>query len=165
MAPRPSSASIGSRPSWGVLNLRTPVGQYAGRYAAFCPPEGRSSRWKRPWLAENAQRHIEGDAEVGLVDDLTDPEVAGQAAEDVGILAAQRVVCRQPQDRVPDRIAGVLHQIWAQGADRVVALGVAARLKRGCRSDEVVAPRPKRGAFDHPKSEGDGHGAFEHRNA
>jgi len=77
-----------------VLTLRTPVGQYAARYVALLPLKERSSRSRprRVYLVEDAQRQVEGDPEIGLVDDLADPEIAGQAAQDVRVLAAQLVV-------------------------------------------------------------------------
>src|SRR5205807_3421924 len=51
-------------------------------------------------LAEYAQRQVEGDAPVRLVDDLADAQVPGQAAEDVSVLPAQPVVLGQPVDGV-----------------------------------------------------------------
>ena len=105
------------------------------------------------YLLEDAQGHIEGNPEVRLVHDLADAEVARQAAKDVGVLAAEAVIGGQSADRVAHGVLGVLHQVWAQGADRVVALLVAARLKGRSRGQEVVAPGPERGTFDHSKPE------------
>src|SRR3989442_5478043 len=51
MAPRPSSASIGYRPSCVVLTFGSGGTQYAGR----CPA---------PDLVEDAQRQVEGDPEI-----------------------------------------------------------------------------------------------------
>src|ERR1700704_4536073 len=80
MAPRPSSASIGYRPSCVVLTFGSGETQYARRCGAFRPVWGYIER--RPSaLAEDAQRHVERDAEVGLVDDLADPQVPGLAAQ------------------------------------------------------------------------------------
>src|SRR5712692_570440 len=139
MAPRPSSASIGYRPSCVVLTARGT--QYGRRYPANLPFTG--ARDRLPALAEDAQRQVEGNSEVGLVHDLADPKVAGQAAQDVGVLAAQLVVRGQPRDGVADGAAGVLHEVRAERANRVVAGGIAAWLQElgGCK--EVIAPRPQ----------------------
>src|SRR6266851_5077814 len=151
MAPRPSSASIGYRPSCVVLNFALGEAQYARRYPANQPLTGTAARLSG--LAEDAQRQVERDPEVGLVHDLADPKVAGQAAQDVGVLAAQLVVRRQPRDRVADRIAGILHEVRAERANRVVAGGIAAWLQElgGC--EEVIAPRPQPPAFHHSEPE------------
>src|SRR5438552_1085260 len=108
--------------------------------------------WGGP-LAEDAQRQVERDSPVGLVDDLADPQVPGQAAQDVRVLAAQSVVGLQPIDGVTHRIARVLHQVGAKGANRVVSGGVAPRLERRGGSNEVVAPGAWRAALDHSKPE------------
>src|SRR5437762_2366578 len=93
-------------------------------------------------LAEHAQRQIEGDSPVRLVDDLADAQVARQAAEDVSVLPAQAVVRGQPVDGVAHGVARVLHQVGAEGADRVVAGSIAAWLEwRG-----VVGGRADRAA-------------------
>src|SRR5713226_2718139 len=118
MAPRPSSASIGYRPSCVVVTFDLGETQYAGRYPANSPLTG-GERFL-PALAEDAQRQVERDAEVGLVDDLADAQIAGQAAKDVGVLPVQGVVRPQPGNGVADRIAGVLHQVGAERANRVV---------------------------------------------
>src|SRR5712691_2849147 len=94
MAPRPSSASIGYRPSCVVVTFSLGRAQYAGRYPANSPISGGEG--SPPALAEDAQRQVQRDPEVGLVDDLADPQIARQAAQDVGILAAQRVIRSQP---------------------------------------------------------------------
>src|SRR5438132_4867070 len=104
-------------------------------------------------LAEYAQRQIERDAPVGLVDDLADPQVPGEAAQDVGVLAAQLLLPREPADGVPNGVLGVLHQVGPQRRDRVVAAGVALWLKRLRRGDEVVAPRAHVAALDHSEPE------------
>src|SRR6267143_6395218 len=65
MAPRPSSASIGYRPSWVVLKGVRPV----------CPrAPGIPANYEhvvggRP-LAEDGERHVDRNPEDGLVDDL-----------------------------------------------------------------------------------------------
>src|SRR2546425_3434518 len=102
------------------------------------PPRqaGRGSR-----LGKDAQRQIEGNAPVWLVDDLADPQVAGQAAQDVRVLAAQTMVRDQPLDGVADGVAGVLHEVGTQRCDGVIPRGVAARLERSGGRDEVIAPR------------------------
>src|ERR1700694_2017876 len=51
-------------------------------------------------LHEDAEREVERNSEVGLVDDLADSQVSGQAAEDVRILSAQPMVGSQPRDGV-----------------------------------------------------------------
>src|SRR6266446_1822906 len=140
MAPRPSSASIGYRPSCVVLTFGSGGTQYAGR----CPA---------PDLVEDAQRQVEGDPEIGLVHDLADPQVARQAAQDVGVLGAQGVVRLQPGDGVADRVAGVFHQVRAERAHRVVAGCIAAWLQGLGRRQEVIAPRPQPAALHHSKPE------------
>src|SRR5579864_1348068 len=147
MAPRPSSASIGYFPSCVVLTFgsmgmsvcRTEPGNPAG-----CEPLA---------LAEDAQRQVEGNPPVRLIHDLADPKVAGEAAQDVGVLSRQAVIRDEPVDGVPNRVARVLHQVRPQGAYGVVPGRVAVRLERGGRGQEVVAPRPRRAALDHSKAE------------
>src|SRR5216684_7021664 len=151
MAPRPSSASIGYRPSCVVLTFDVEGTQYAGRYRANSPITGYGQELSA--LAEDRERQVEGNPEVGLVHDLADPQVARQAAQDVGILPAERVVRPQPGDRVANGVAGVLHEVGAERANRVVAAGVAAWLQGLGRCEEVIAPRPQPAAFHHPKPE------------
>src|ERR1700738_62994 len=152
MAPRPSSASIGYRPGCVVLKFALGETQYARRCGAFRPNwwlvEGRYSP-----LGEDAQRHVERDAEVGLVHDLADPEVAGQAAQDVCVLPAELVVRLQPGDRVANCVASVLHQVGPEGRNRVVAGSIAPRLQRLRGREEVVAPGAQPAAFHHSKAE------------
>src|SRR4029077_9112706 len=119
IAPRPSSASIGYRPSCVVLT-------FASMGMSVC---GSGPARQLP-LAEDAQRQVEAHSPVRLVDDLADPQVAGEAAEDVRVLGAQTVVGLQPVDGVAHRVACVLHQVRSQRADRVVARSVASRLER-----------------------------------
>src|SRR5260370_31526320 len=138
MAPRPSSASIGYRPSWVVLNFLPRGSQYARQYGANSPITTAAE--PRSGLVEDGERQVERHAEVGLVDDLADAQVPGQAAQDVGVLPAQRVVGLEPGDRVPHGVAGVLHEVRPERANRVVAGGVAPRLQRLGRGEEVVAP-------------------------
>src|SRR4029077_7705376 len=140
MAPRPSSASIGYRPSCVVLTLSLEETQYAGR----CPA---------PELVEDAQRQVERHAKVGLVHDLADPKVAGQAAQDVSVLPAQRMVGLEPGDGVANGVAGVLHEVGSERTDRVVAGGVAPGLQGLRRREEVIAPWPQPAAFHHSKPE------------
>src|SRR5450759_205447 len=128
MAPRPSSASIGYLPSCVVLTL----GLVRSQYAAQCRDGLSASSDQGPepvvYLLEDAQGHIKGNPEVRLVHDLADAEVAGQAAEDVGVLAAEAMVLSEPGDRVADRVARVLHQVRAQCAHGVIALRIAPQL-------------------------------------
>src|SRR5579864_4133851 len=91
IAPRPSSASIGYRPSCVVLTL-------ASMGMSVCPTG------PGPGLAEDAQRQVERHSPVRLVDDLADPQVPRQAAEDVRVLAAQPMVGLQPLDGVAHRV-------------------------------------------------------------
>src|SRR5712692_5669737 len=151
MAPRPSSASIGYRPSCVVVTLGSGGSQYAGRYPPNPPIRGGERLL--PVLAEDAQRQVERDPEVGLVDDLADPQIAGQAAQDVGILPAQGVVRPQPGNGVANGVAGVLHEVGAERAYSVVPGGVALRLQRLGRRMKVIAPRSQPAAFQHSKSE------------
>src|ERR1051326_4673663 len=92
IAPRPSSASIGYFPSWVVATTGSSV----------CPSDRLVPP---PGLPEDAQRQVERDPPVGLVDDLADPEVAGQAAEDVGVLPPRAMLRGDPVDRVAHRAA------------------------------------------------------------
>src|SRR5690242_15365598 len=142
IAPRPSSASIGYRPSCVVLTLASMGMSVCGSGPARQLP-----------LAEDAQRQVEAHSPVRLIDDLADAQVARQAAENVGILAAQPVVGLQPVDGVAHRVAGVLHEVRTQRADRVIARGIAPRLKRRRRSHKVIAPGAWRAALDHSKAE------------
>src|ERR1700693_2975186 len=165
MAPRPSSASIGYLPSCVVLTL----GLVSSQYAARCGASQSTSREPRPepapYLVEDAQRQVEGDPEVWLVDNLADPEVAGKAAEDVSVLPAQAVVRSQPGDGVADRIARGLHQVRAEGANGVVACRVASRLEWRRRSQEVIAPWSQGPALDDVEPERECHRAFDPGNA
>src|SRR6266849_4575576 len=151
MAPRPSSASIGYRPSCVVLNFALGEAQYARRYPANQPLTGTAARLSG--LAEDAQRQVERDPEVGLVHDLADAQVAGQAAQDVGVLAAQRMVFDEPGDGVADRVACVLFEVRTERTDRVVAGSVAPRLQGLGGRDEVIAPWAHPAAFHHPETE------------
>src|SRR5258706_2769290 len=130
MAPRPSSASIGYLPSCVVLTL----GLVRSQYAAQCRDRFRASFHQGPatgvYLLEDAQGHVEGDPPVRLVHDLADAQVACQAAEDVGVLAAEAMVRGEPGDRVSYRVAGVLHQVRTERAHGVIAGRIAARLER-----------------------------------
>src|SRR5260370_2209460 len=162
MAPRPSSASIGYRASCVVVTV-SGGNAVCGTAPVKLPNKG----WRAvaPALAEDAQRQVKRDPEVGLVDNLADPQIARQAAQDVGILATQRVVRSQPGNRVADRVAGVLHEVGAERAYRVVPGGVASRLQSLGRRLEVIAPWPQPAAFHHSKSEGERHRTFDSRNA
>src|SRR5260370_15149705 len=150
MAPRPSSASIGYRPSCVVVTVSggKPV---CGTAPGKLPNKG----WRAvaPALAEDAQRQVERDPEVGLVDDLADAQIARQAAQDVRVLSAQRVVRSQPGNCVADRVAGVVHDVGSERTYRVVPGGVASRLQRLGRRLEVIAPWPQPAAVHHSKSE------------
>src|ERR1700693_4262138 len=92
MAPRPSSASIGYFPSCVVATS----GWRVCRRDPGLPSEQA--------LVEHAQGQVKGHAPVRLVHDLADPQVAGEAAQDVRVLAAQTFLLGQPSDRVPDRV-------------------------------------------------------------
>src|SRR4029077_507611 len=153
MAPRPSSASIGYFPSCVVAT--------SGSSVCRRDPGKLSERA----LVEHAQSQVEGNAPVGLVHDLADPQVAGEAAQDVRVLPAQPLLLGQPSDRVPDRVLGVLHQVGPKRRHRVVPLGVALWLQGRGGGDEVVAPRAHVAALDHSKSELKRRWAFDPRNA
>src|SRR5207245_4304041 len=119
-----------------------------------CPTApGIPPAWASYRLGKDAQRQIEGDAPVRLVDDLADPQVPGEAAQDVGVLATQPVVGDQPFDGVPHRVAGVLHEVGSQRAHRVITGRIAAWLQGRRRRYKVVAPGPRRPALDHSKPE------------
>src|SRR5579859_3425556 len=141
IAPRPSSASIGYFPSCVVAT--------SGSSVCRRDPGKLSERA----LVEYAQSEIEGDAPVGLVHDLADLQVAGEAAQHVCVLAAQPLLLGQPSDGVADRVLGVLHQVGPERRHRVVPPGVALGLKGPGRRDEVVAPWAHMAALDHSKSE------------
>src|SRR5690349_7109899 len=141
IAPRPSSASIGYRPSCVVLTFASMGMSVWGSGPARQLP-----------LAEDAQRQIEAHSPVRLVDDLADPQVAREAAQDVGVLSAQPAVRLQPIDGVAHGVAGVLHQVRTERADRVVARSIAPRLERRRWSLEVIAPGAWRAALDHSKA-------------
>src|SRR5258705_10972902 len=100
MAPRPSSASIGYFPSCVVLTSGKVSMPYRIRHSAQLDDERR----RRSGLVEHRERQVEGNAPVWLVDDLADAQVAGQAAQDVRVLAAQLLLFGQPPDRVADRV-------------------------------------------------------------
>src|SRR5437867_1235209 len=53
-------------------------------------------------LPEYAQGQVGRHSPIRLVHDLTDLEIASQAAQNVGILAAKPVLQVQPLDQVPD---------------------------------------------------------------
>src|SRR5690242_5512195 len=139
MAPRPSSASIGYFPSCAVATSARQV----------C----RRDRPLPPLLAspldENPQGQVERNAPVGLVDDLADLQVAGEAAKDVRVLAAELLLLGQPADRVPDRVLRALHQVRTQRRDRVVPPTIALRLESARWCDEVVAPWAHVSTLDH----------------
>src|SRR2546426_152927 len=161
IAPRPSSASIGERPNCVVLT-------FGSMGLSVCPTEPRFPSplagegdpacaaspvgWGRG-LGKDAQRQIERHAPVRLVDDLTDVQVPGEAAEDVRVLAAQPVVPDQPLDREPHRVAGILHEVGPQRAHRVITCCVAPWLEWRRRRHEVIAPGSWRPALDHSKPE------------
>src|SRR5579864_1151027 len=153
IAPRPSSASIGYRPSCVVLTFCS-MGLSVCRTVRGIPPVlGLQAHGAVRPLGEDRQGQVERDPEVRLVHDLADPEVAGEAAEDVCVLPAQPVVGPQPGDGVPHGVACVLHQVRTKGGDGVVARRVAAGLQGRRRGHEVVAPGPQRAALDHSKPE------------
>src|SRR5256885_16928674 len=90
---------------WGVAHSRVQVMQLPIRPGPLRGPghlPRRAGKERGSYLAEHAQREVERDAPVRLVDDLADPQVPRQAAQDVGVLAAQPVVCPQPIDGVPN---------------------------------------------------------------
>src|SRR3989449_11642965 len=173
MAPRPSSASIGYRPSCVVLtfgSMGMEVCPTAPADPADCPltpphpgPPRQAGRGSR--LGKDAQRQIEGNAPVWLVDDLADPQVAGQAAQDVRVLAAQTMVRDQPLDGVADGVAGVLHEVGTQRRDGVIPRGVAARLERSGGRDGGIGPRTGGAGLYHPKTGWETHWAFDTRKA
>src|SRR5487761_741382 len=165
MAPRPSSASIGYLPSCVVLTLGLVRSQYAARCRASLIASSEDHPAARGSLLEDAEGHIEGSPEVRLVHDLADAEIAGQAAQDVGVLAAEPVIRSKPGDGVADRVAGVLHQVRSQRAHGVIAGRVAARLERRRRRQKVVAPRPQGRALDDVEPERECHRAFDPGNA
>src|SRR5487761_19473 len=165
MAPRPSSASIGYLPSCVVLTLRLWSSQYAARRTASLNTSSDQGPETGPSLLEDAQGHIEGDPEVWLVHDLADTEVAGQAAQDIGVFAIQAMIRSQPGDGVAHRMARVLHQVRAQCAHRVIAARIAARLERRRWGQKVVAPGPQGPALDHVEPERERHRAFDSGNA
>src|SRR3989442_14488013 len=96
---------------------------------SVCPTApGVPPAWASLLLRENAQRQVEGDPPVRVVDDLADMQVPGEAAEDVRVFPAQLVVGDQAVDGVPHRVAGGLHEVGSPGAHRVVAGRIAAWL-------------------------------------
>src|SRR4029077_9365328 len=74
MAPRPSSASIGYLPSCVVLPRGLVRSQYAARCRASLSAGSEDDPENRSSLLEDAQGHIEGNAEVRLVHDLADAQ-------------------------------------------------------------------------------------------
>src|SRR6266545_2583426 len=112
-------------------------------------------------LAEHAQRQVEGHAPVPRVDNLADPQIAGLAAQDVGILAIQSFLAAEPDDHVAHGVLRVLHQIWADRGSNEVAFLVVLRLDRTGRGVELVAPRAQAATLQHVEAQAELHRALD----
>src|SRR5439155_6988808 len=84
-----------------------------------------------------------------------------QAAEYVGVLAAQAVFPAQPLDQVTDGVLGVLHQVGAQRGGGEIATLVGPGLKRPGRCLELVAPGAKALTLLDVEAEAESHRALD----
>src|SRR5262249_19645633 len=95
------------------------------------------------WIARAGRSREDGfgekrrDDPVRRVDDLADLQIDGDAAENIGLLAAEPALLDEVLDHVADRLLGVGEEIGA------VRRGDVARAALECRGDGAARPEPR----------------------